>query len=267
MKMRSKALGFALITSLAAAVAAPAGAAGPTTADLVNDAKTTGNVATYGMGYGQQRFSTLNQINRNNVKKLVPVWNLSLDSNQPQSQQPLLIDGVLYLPTVNATLAVDALTGKQLWKTPLELPDDVYNAVCCGNHNRGVAAHDGVIYRTVIDASIIALDMQTGKQLWKTVVEDYKQGYSLTVAPVIANGVLITGISGGEYGIRGFVDGHDLKTGKRLWRRFTTAAPGEPGGDTWPGETYKRGGGSTWITGSYDPELDLTYWGTGNGGP
>ena len=267
MKMTSKVLGLTLATALGAAVSAPAMAMGPSAADLINDTKTAGDITTYGMGYGQQRFSKLTQINRANVKKLAPVWSLSLDSNQPQSQQPLLIDGIMYLPTVNATLAVDALTGKQLWKTPLELPEDVYNAVCCGNHNRGVAAYEGVIYRTVIDATIIALDMKTGKQLWKTTVEDYKQGYSLTVAPVVANGVLITGISGGEYGIRGFIDGYDLKSGQRLWRKFTTAAPGEPGGDTWPGDTYKRGGGSTWITGSYDPELDLVYWGTGNGGP
>ena len=265
--MKKNLLGLALAGTLVAAIATPASAAGPTAADLINDTKTTGDVTTYGMGYGQQRFSKLNQITRANVKKLAPVWSLSLESNQPQSQQPLLIDGILYLPTVNATLAVDALTGKQLWKTPLDLPEDVYNAVCCGNHNRGVAAFDGIIYRTVIDATIIALDMKTGKQLWKTTVEDYKQGYSLTVAPTVANGVLITGISGGEYGIRGFIDGYELKTGKRLWRRFTTAAPDEPGGDTWMGDTYKRGGGSTWITGSYDPQLDLIYWGIGNGAP
>jgi alcohol dehydrogenase (cytochrome c) len=265
--MKKNLLGLVLTSAIAAAFSVPASAAGPTAADLINDARTSADVTTYGMGYGQQRFSKLNQINRANVKKLAPVWSLSLESNQPQSQQPLLIDGILYLPTVNATLAVDALTGKQLWKTPLDLPEDVYGVVCCGNHNRGVAAFEGVIYRTVIDASIIALDMKTGKQLWKTSVEDYKQGYSLTVAPVVANGVLLTGISGGEYGIRGFIDGYDLKTGKRLWRRHTIAGPGEPGGDTWPGETYKHGGGSTWLTGSYDPELDLVYWGVGNGGP
>jgi alcohol dehydrogenase (cytochrome c) len=265
--MKKNLLSLALVSSLAAAIASPAIAAGPTVADLVNDANTAGDVTTYGMGYGQQRFSKLTQINRTNVKKLAPIWSLSLESNQPQSQQPLLIDGVLYLPTVNATLAVDALTGKQLWKTPLELPEDVYSVVCCGNHNRGVAAFDGVIYRTVVDATIVALDMKTGKQLWKATVEDYKQGYSITVAPVVTNGVLMTGISGGEFGIRGFIDGYDLKTGKRLWRKYTIPAPGEVGGDTWPGDSYKHGGGSTWLTGSYDPELDLAYWGVGNGGP
>jgi alcohol dehydrogenase (cytochrome c) len=265
--MKKNLLSLALVSSMAAAIASPAIAAGPTVADLVNDAKTAGDVTTYGMGYGQQRFSKLTQINRTNVKKLAPIWSLSLESNQPQSQQPLLIDGVLYLPTVNATLAVDALTGKQLWKTPLELPEDVYSVVCCGNHNRGVAAFDGVIYRTVVDATIVALDMKTGKQLWKATVEDYKQGYSITVAPVVTNGVLMTGISGGEFGIRGFIDGYDLKTGKRLWRKYTIPAPGEVGGDTWPGDSYKHGGGSTWLTGSYDPELDLAYWGVGNGGP
>lgn len=267
MKIGNKLLGLALIASLGGAFSGSAVAGGVSTADLVNDAKTTGDVTTYGMGYGQQRFSKLTQINRSNIKNLVPKWSLSLDSNQPQSQQPLLVDGILYLPTVNATLAVDAITGKQLWKTPLELPEDVYNAVCCGNHNRGLAVHEGLLFRTVIDATIIALDMKTGKQVWKTLVEDYKQGYSMTAAPVIANGTLLAGISGGEYGIRGFIDGYDPKTGARLWRKFTTAAPGEPGGDTWPSDTYKRGGGSTWITGSYDPELDLVYWGTGNGGP
>jgi alcohol dehydrogenase (cytochrome c) len=265
--VKNNLLSLALVGNIVAAISSPAIAAGPTVADLVNDAKTPGDVTTYGMGYGQQRFSKLNQINRANVKKLTPVWSLSLESNQPQSQQPLLIDGVLYLPTVNATLAVDALTGKQLWKTPLELPEDVYSVVCCGNHNRGVAAFDGVIYRTVVDATIVALDMKTGKQLWKTTVEDYKQGYSITVAPVVTNGVLMTGISGGEFGIRGFIDGYDLKTGKRLWRKYTIPAPGEVGGDTWPGDSYKHGGGSTWLTGSYDPELDLAYWGVGNGGP
>ncbi len=265
--MKKNLLSLALVSTIAAAISSPANAAGPTVTDLVNDAKTSGDVTTYGMGYGQQRYSKLNQINRKNVNKLVPAWSLSLESNQPQSQQPLLIDGVLYLPTVNATLAVDALTGKQLWKTPLELPEDVYSVVCCGNHNRGVAAFEGVIYRTVIDATIVALDMKTGKQLWKTTVEDYKQGYSITVAPVVANGVLLSGISGGEYGTRGFIDGYDLKTGKRLWRKYTIPAPGEVGGDTWPADTYKHGGGSTWLTGSYDPELDLVYWGVGNGGP
>ena len=158
MKMSNKLLGLALMASLTAGFSGSVMATGASTNDLINDTKTPGDVTTYGMGYGQQRYSKLNQINRATVKNLVPKWNLSLDSNQPQSQQPLLVDGILYLPTVNATLAVDALTGKQLWKTPLELPEDVYNAVCCGNHNRGLAVHDGLLFRTVIDATIIALE-------------------------------------------------------------------------------------------------------------
>lgn len=226
-----------------------------------------GDVATYGLDQNQQRHSELKQINQQNVKRLVPVWNLSLASNHTQSQQPLVIDGVMYLPTADSTLAVDALSGRQLWKTQISYPQDVFGVVCCGILNRGLAAYGGKLYRGTLDAHLIALDMKTGKEQWRTKLQDYKEGYSMTGAPLLANGVLITGISGGEYGTRGFIEGFDPETGKSLWRRYTTAAPGEPGGDTWPGETYLRGGGSTWLTGTYDPELDLVYWGVGNGGP
>src|SRR5439155_25996446 len=124
------------------------------------------------------------------------------------------------------------------------------------------------VFRTTLDAFVVALDQKTGKQLWKSKAADWTEGYSMTVAPLVANGVLMTGISGAEFGIRGFIDGYDPDTGRHLWRRHTTAGPGEKGSETWPaGDAYLRGGGSTWITGSYDPELDLTYWGTSNGGP
>jgi alcohol dehydrogenase (cytochrome c) len=130
-----------------------------------------------------------------------------------------------------------------------------------------MAALDGVLYRTTVDAHVLAISMADGKVLWTQKAADYKDGYSMTHAPLIAGGVLITGISGGEYGTRGFLDGWDLKTGAKKWHRWTTAAPGEKGGDTWKPDAYKTGGGPTWMTGSYDPELDLVYWGVGNGGP
>ena len=242
--------------------------AAPIKSDLLNDAATPGDITTYGGGYDLQRHSPLKQINRDNVDRMVPVWNLSLANNYPQEGQPLLIDGVMYETTTDATVALDPLTAKQLWRTPVTLPQDVHAVACCGSHNRGAAAYNGMLYRGTLDAHVIALDMKTGKEVWRQKAANYKDGYSITGAPLVANGVLITGISGGEYGTRGFLDGWDPATGEKLWRRYTTAAPGEPGGDTWAGsEAYLEGGAPTWITGSYDPELDLVFWGTGNGGP
>ena len=242
--------------------------AAPIKSDLLNDAATPGDITTYGGGYDLQRHSPLKQINRDNVDRMVPVWNLSLANNYPQEGQPLLIDGVMYETTTDATVALDPLTGKQLWRTPVTLPQDVHAVACCGSHNRGAAAYNGMLYRGTLDAHVIALDMKTGQEVWRQKAANYKDGYSITGAPLVANGVLITGISGGEYGTRGFLDGWDPATGEKLWRRYTTAAPGEPGGDTWAGsEAYLEGGAPTWITGSYDPELDLVFWGTGNGGP
>lgn len=203
------------------------------------------DVGVYGLDPGQQRHSALKHINAGNIKKLVPVWNLSLASNHTQSQQPLVIDGIMYLPTADATLAVDALSGRQLWKTPISYAPDVFGVVCCGILNRGLAVHGGKLFRGTLDAHLTALDMKSGKELWRAKLQDYKEGYAATGAPLVANGVLISGISGGEYGTRGFLAGFDPDTGKELWRRHTTAAPNEPGGDTWPGDTHLRGGGPT----------------------
>ncbi|MBI5790103.1 MAG: PQQ-dependent dehydrogenase, methanol/ethanol family [Rhodocyclales bacterium] len=235
--------------------------------DLRNDAATPGDVTTYGMGWGQQRHSTLKQVTPANVKSLVPVWNLSLDHSANASMQPLVIDGTMYVTTHSHTLAVDLVTGRQKWKTPIALPQDVNGFLCCGIHSRGAAALNGVLYRTTLDAHVVALSMKDGKQIWKVKAADYKEGYSMTHAPLIAGDILITGISGGEYGTRGFLNGWDLKTGEKKWHRWTTAAPGEKGGDTWKPDMYKTGGGPTWLTGTYDPDLDLVFWGVGNGGP
>lgn len=238
-----------------------------TLAELRDDATEPQNVLTYGMGYSNQRYSPLKRINKANVAKLVPVWNYSLNNSQAQESQPIVHNGVMYITTHTSTVAIDALSGRQLWKQELEFPSDLAKLHCCGQINRGVAILEGVVYRTTLDAHVVAYDAKTGKQVWKSKVTDYHEGQGLTAAPLIANGVLMTGISGGEYGTRGFIDGWDPKTGKKLWRFYTTAAPNEKGGDTWPGETYLHGGAPTWLTGSYDPELDLVYWGTGNGGP
>jgi alcohol dehydrogenase (cytochrome c) len=249
-----------------ALTAATALAQAQSLADLRNDAATPGDVTTYGMGWHQQRHP-LAQINPGNVKRLAPVWNLSLDNSANASVQPLVIDGTMYVSSHSHTIAIDAVSGRQKWKTPIELPADINAFLCCGIHSRGMAALDGVLYRTTIDAHVMAISMTDGKTLWKSKAADYKGGYSMTHAPLIAGGVLITGISGGEYGARGFLTGWDLKTGAQKWKRFTTVMPGEKGGDTWKPGMADNGGAPTWLTGTYDPELDLVYWGTGNGGP
>ena len=236
--------------------------------DLQNDGKNTDNVLTYGMGYHQRRYSPLHQIDKSNVKRLVPVWNLSLDNPFGEQAQPLVYNGVMYVTNAKDTVAIDVATGKQLWKTPVNWPPDTTKVVCCGISNKGPAIYDGKVFRTTLDAFVVALDQKDGKEIWRQKAAEWKDGFSLTVAPLVANGVLLTGISGAEFGIRGFLDGWDPQSGTHLWRRFTVAAPGEPGGDTWPKtDAYLHGGGSTWITGSYDPALDLVYWGTGNAGP
>jgi alcohol dehydrogenase (cytochrome c) len=254
---------------LAAAFAAflPLSGYAQTDADLVQGAqKDTSNVLNYGMGYDLKRFSPLNQINRDTIKRLVPVWNYSYDDNKSEESQPLVYKGVLYVTTNSATMAVDAKTGQQIWKSKIEYPPETPRIVCCGIISRGLALYDGKIFRTTLDANVIALDQQTGKELWRSNVIDWKEGYSQTVAPLIADGVVITGISGAEYGIRGFLDGWDPGTGKHLWRTYTVAGPDDPNGKSWPGDTWQHGGGSTWITGSFDPELHTVFWGTGNAG-
>jgi len=251
---------------IAAAVAMPV--YGQTLDDLKNDGKNTDNVLTYGMGYHQNRYSSLKQINKTNVKRLVPVWNLSLDNQWGEQAQPLVYNGVMYVTNARHTVAIDVATGRQIWRHTLDWPPETPRVVCCGVSNKGPAIFNGKVFRTTLDAHVIALDMKSGQEAWKQKVAEWKEGFSMTMAPQVANGVLITGISGAEFGIRGFLDGWDPETGNRLWRRYTIPAPGEKGYETWPpGDAYLRGGGSTWITGSYDPDLDLIYWGTGNAGP
>lgn len=235
--------------------------------DLRRDHATPGDVLTYGMGYNNQRYSPLKQITTRNAGKLRPVWAYSLNNPQGQESQPIVHNGVMYVTTHNTTVALDPATGKQIWKQEIELPQDVFKMACCGILNRGAAIYDGKLFRSTLDAHVVAMDARTGKQLWKSKAADYQNGQAMTSAPLIANGVVLTGIAGGEYGTRGFIDGWDPATGKQLWRFYTTAAPDQKGGDTWPGDTHLKGGAPTWLTGAYDPELDLVYWGTGNGGP
>ena len=254
---------FACALSLGAAC----GTQAQTLGDLRQDQATPGDVLTYGMGYANQRYSTLKKIDKGNVNKLVPVWNYSMNNSHGQESQPIIFDGVMYVTSHTATMAIDPLTGRQIWKQELEFASDVFKMACCGLLNRGVAILNGKVYRTTLDAHVIAYDAKTGKQVWKQKAADYQDGHAMTAAPLIANGVLMTGIAGGEYGTRGFIDGWNPETGAKLWRFYTTAAGTEKGADTWPGDTAMKGGAPTWLTGAYDADLDLVYWGTGNGGP
>src|SRR5437588_1945551 len=247
------------------------GAAAQTFDDLKKDGNggSTDNILTYGMGYHQQRYSPLKQINKQTVKRLVPVWSVSLDNAWGEQAQPIIYNGVMYVRDAKATVAIDVATGKQIWKTPVDWEPETPRIVCCGVSNKGAAIYNGKTFRTTLDAQVVALDAKTGQESWKSKAAEWKEGFSLTLAPQIANGVLMTGISGAEFGVRGFIDGWAPETGKHLWRRYTIPARGEQGNDTWPQDNnaWEIGGGSAWITGSYDPELDLTYWGIGNPAP
>jgi alcohol dehydrogenase (cytochrome c) len=234
--------------------------------ELIDDASDPSTILTYGMGYGQTRHSPLNAINTDNVSKLRPAWTYSLSDKRGQESFPLLYDGMMYVTTHNATVALDPVSGRQLWKTAVEYPAETPRVACCGIVNRGVAIYEGKVFRTTLDAHVVAMDAKTGEEIWRVKSIDFKAGYSMTVAPLLADGVLIVGISGGEYGIRGYIEGYDPDTGAKLWRTYTIPAPGEEGSETWKdgGDAWKRGGAPAWLTGSYDVELNTVYWGVGN---
>jgi alcohol dehydrogenase (cytochrome c) len=235
--------------------------------DLKRDAQTPEDVVTFGMGHGLQRYSSLTEINTETVENLVPAWTFSLQDHNGQEAQPLVYDGLIYATTYRTTYAVDARTGRRVWKHDLDIPTGSLPMACCGIVIRGAALFEGRLYRQTLDNYVIALDAKTGKEIWRQHAAKFEDEYSMTGAPVVANGVVITGVAGADYGARGFLDGWDAASGEHLWRLNSIPAPDEPGGDTWEGDADKAGGGSTWLTGSYDPELDLVFWGIGNPAP
>jgi alcohol dehydrogenase (cytochrome c) len=237
-----------------------------TTQELTNDGKNPENVLTQSMGYSRQSYSPLKQINKSNVKRLVPIWSSSLMNDEGELAQPTIYNGVMYVVNGKWSFAIDLETGRQIWRTPVELEPGVTRTAI----NRGAATiYNGKLFRVTIDNHLLALDMKTGKILWNQKFADSKDGFYATGGPIVANGVLISGVSGGESTTRGFLDGWDPDTGRKLWRRYTIPAPGEPGSETWPknSDAWSQGGGPTWRSGSYDPQLDLVYWGTGNAEP
>jgi len=259
---------------VAAVLLAGSAVAAAQTAEELLSNKNTENVVNFGMGPKLQMYSPLKQINKSNIKRLVPIWSTSTMSETGELAQPAVYNGVMYVTNGHWTFALDVATGKQIWRTPVEYDRAVLRISTSGAIYRGSPTlYNGKLFRSTLDAHLLALDMKTGKQIWKRPFADFKEGYKGVAAPLIANGVLISGTSGGEHATRGFLVGSDPDTGKELWRTHLIPGPGEPGHETWPKtadsipDAWKIGGASTWQNGSYDPELDLVYWGVGNAGP
>jgi alcohol dehydrogenase (cytochrome c) len=226
-----------------------------------------GNWLTYAGNYNGQRFSTLDQLTPKNIANLKPAWIYQSREAGKWEVTPLVIDGVIYISErPNIITALDGKTGRPLWNYRRPMPTDV--AGCCGPVNRGLAVLGDALYICTYDCHLVCLDVNTGKERWDVLVANYKLGYSMTAAPLAVKDKIIVGISGGEYGIRGFLDAYDAKTGALAWRFWTIPAAGEPLNETWgTNDAWETGGAPTWVTGTYDPELNLLYWGVGNPGP
>jgi alcohol dehydrogenase (cytochrome c) len=242
----------------------------PVTSDrILNAAKEPQNWLTYSGNYNGQRYSTLSQITPANVRNLSLEWVFqvrSLGAADKFESTPIVADGVMYtVSPPNDVVALDAVTGRQFWRYNHNVAPAA--RVCCGRVNRGVAILGNSVFMGTIDGRVVALNAKTGAVEWNVAIDRPEAGYSVTVAPLVVKDKLIVGPAGGEYGIRGYILALDPKTGKELWRFYTIPAPGEPGSETWSGEAWKRGGGPIWVTGSYDADLNLMYWGVGNPGP
>lgn len=220
----------------------------------------------YSGDYTGQRHSPLKQITPANVNQLKAVWAFQSGVLGKWEASPLIIDGIVYTSGQdNNAWAIDARTGRMIWRYRRMLPTGL--KVCCGNVNRGLAIYRNKLLMTTLDAHLVALDIKTGTVVYDVVIDDYRKGYAATVAPLIVKDKVIVGIAGAEFGIRGFLDAFDADTGKKAWRLWTVPLPNEPGGDSWLKDSALHGGGPTWVTGSYDPELNTLYWNTGNPSP
>ncbi len=260
--MRRAALAVLALGTLAAALPAQV-----TDARLRAARREPANWLTYSGDYTSQRYSPLAQITPANVAALRPAWIYQALNPGTLQVSPLVVDGVMYLTEYQGhVVALDARSGRVLWRYQQELPANVL-ALGFAPTNRGVALLDSTLFVGTPDARLVALDARSGAVRWIIRVADNALGYAITGAPLAVDGLVITGVSGAEGGIRGFVDAYDARTGERRWRFHTIPAAGEPGVETWGGESWKTGGGSTWVTGSYDPALGLLYWGVGNPGP
>lgn len=260
----------ALVIVFAAWGSAPAAAQPPVTDEMLLTADMDpNNWLMAGRDYAGTRFSPLSKINTANVKRLVPKWSFSLGTLDAQNTTPLVNNGVMYVTAAHSHIyAVDARTGRMIWRYAHPVAEGVGKVLCCDAGNRGAALYQDKVYFATLDAHVVALDAATGKVVWDTTLADWSKAYTMTVAPLVVKGKVVVGMSGAEYPTRLFVEALDAQTGKQAWRRYTIPGPGEPGHETWGrADMAKYGGASTWITGSYDPELDTLYWSTGNPNP
>ena len=257
--------GIVLLTAVAALTGIAQEAAPVVTSqDLLNGLRDPGRWLMFGGNYSGQRHSPLTQITPENVGRLQPQWVFQTETLGRFETTPLLLDNVLYVTgATNHAWAIDARTGKQIWRYRRELPATGLTA-CCGLVNKGFGVLGDKLFMTTLDAHLLAFDMRTGKIVWDATMEDYKTGYAATIAPLVVKDKVIAGVAGGEFGCRCFLDAYDAQTGKRVWRFHTVPAPGEPGGDSWSGDSWKVGGASIWTTGTYDPQTNLIFYGTGN---
>ena len=248
-------------------------ATGPLYAQVSNDrilraGQEPQNWLTHHGNYNSERYSTLSQVTVENVKNLEVQWIFQARSLEKFEATPLVVDGIMYtVQAPNDIVALDAATGRLFW-TYSHTPDQAARP-CCGRVNRGLAILGDTLFMATIDARLIAVDAKSGRPLWDVAVAKPESGYAMTLAPLVVKDKVIVGTAGGEYGIRGFLAAYDAKTGKEVWRFYTIPGPAEPGHETWPANTnaWEHGGASVWVTGSYDPDLNLTYWGIGNPGP
>jgi alcohol dehydrogenase (cytochrome c) len=233
---------------------------------LLESAKEPQNWLMYSGDYAGHRFSALEQINTSNAASLVPRWAYQTMGGGKFETTPLVVDGILYgTGQDDRAFALDARSGRPIWQYQRALPSDI--RPCCGRVNRGLAIYGDKVFLGTLDSHVVALDAKTGNVVWDVTAFDYRQGYSITLAPLVIKNLVLIGVSGGEYGIRGFIDAYDAATGERKWRFYTVPGPGEPGHESWEGDSWKIGGAPAWITGSYDPVTNTTFWTTGNPSP
>jgi alcohol dehydrogenase (cytochrome c) len=233
---------------------------------ILNAAREPESWLTYSGRYSGWRYSALDRIDTGKVPRLRLEWAFQTADLGQFETTPLVVDGLLYgTGQNNRAFALDARTGRAVWRYRRNLPEKLQP--CCGMVNRGFAILGNRLFMATLDAHVIALDAKTGNLLWDTVAADYHAAYTFTVAPLVVKNKVIVGVSGGEYGVRGFIDAYDAGSGRRVWRFDTVPGPGQRGHETWAGNSWKTGGAPAWITGSYDPELNLIYWPTGNPSP
>src|SRR5438128_222000 len=215
---------------------------------------------TFGGNYSNQRHSPLTQITPANVNRLVPQWTFQTGTLGNFETTSLFRDNVLYVTgPQNVAWAIDARTGRQIWRYRRELQPNL--TACCGLVNRGFGVLGDKLFMVTLDAHLLALDMKTGAIVWDVTMQDYRSGYASTIAPIVVKDKVIVGVAGGEFGIRGFIDAYEAQTGKRAWRFYTIPGPGEPGHETWASDSWKIGGSGVWVTGAYDPEQNLVFYG------